>query len=335
MTELPINPLQKAEKPSRFAISAAGQLFLSILFIASASGVYAYLSDESLAAAQTQAANAALAAQESEKAAAAQTFSAVALQAEGALVVDDTTHVILFSRNPAAQLPLASLTKVPLVLAVSEALPPTSVMTLVHPVVGSGTTQGIPAGTSWETKDLIDFTLVGSSNDGAQALADAADESLRARYPHAPKGTAAIWLMNKLMHDLGLSHTYFLNPTGLDESATLSGAYGSAADVASIFSYAASTSPGLFRATSLKSVTITATDGRTAVAENTDEALDDIPGLVMGKTGYTDLAGGNLAVVADLAPGHRIIAVVLGSTFDGRFSDMRELIAAAQATLAH
>lgn len=334
MTELPISPLQTTEKPSGFALSAAGQLFLSVVFVATACGVYTYLSDQSVAAAQTQAADAALAAQESEKAAAAQAFAAVALQAEGAIIVDDTTHVVLFSRNPTAQLPLASLTKVPLVLAVSEALPPTSVMTLVNPVLGSGTTQSIPAGTSWTTKDLIDFTLVGSSNDGAQALADTADESLRARYPSAPKGTAAIWLMNKLVHDLGLSHTYFLNPTGLDESATVSGAYGSAADVATIFSYAASTSPDLFSATSLKTVTITSMDGRKATAQNTDEALDDIPGLMMGKTGYTELAGGNLAVVANIAPGHRIIAVVLGSTFDGRFSDMRELIAAAQATFA-
>lgn len=335
MTELPISPLQTAENLRRFPLSIGRNIFLSVVFMAAACGVYVYLSDESVAVAQTQAANAALAAQENEKSAAARAFSAVTLQAESAIVVDDTTHVVLFARNATSQLPLASLTKVPLVLAVSEALPPNSVMTLVRPILGSGTTQSIPAGTSWTTKDLIDFTLVGSSNDGAQALAETADESLRARYPEAPKGAAAIWLMNKLVHDLGLTHTYFLNPTGLDESATLSGAYGSAADIATIFAYAASTSPDLFSATSLKSITISSMDGRTATAWNTDAALDDIPGLMMGKTGYTDLAGGNLAVVATIAPGHRIIAVVLGSTPDGRFSDMRELIAAAQATVTH
>jgi D-alanyl-D-alanine carboxypeptidase len=54
----------------------------------------------------------------------------------------------------------------------------------------------------------------------------------------------------------------------------------------------------------------------------------------MGKTGYTDLAGGNLGIVADVVSGHRIVAVVLGSTRDGRFADMRTLIRATEATFA-
>ncbi len=294
--------------------------------------MYAYLSDTAAAAGQAQVAS--VAATTALKDAADQAFAGVSLQAQGAIVVDTTANVVLFAHNPYAQLPLASITKVPLVLAVSEALPIRSEMTLTYGVGGSGTTDTLPAGTRWTTKDLMDFTLVGSSNDGAEALARAADEPLRARYPEAPQGTAAIWLMNKLASDLHLRHTYFLNPTGLDESEALSGAYGSAADMALLFAYAASSSSDLFAATALKSVTITAADGRTATASNTDEALGDIPGLLMGKTGYTDLAGGNLGIVADIAPGHRIVAVVLGSTRDGRFADMRTLVAATERLFA-
>jgi len=54
-----------------------------------------------------------------------------------------------------------------------------------------------------------------------------------------------------------------------------------------------------------------------------------VPGFIAGKTGYTDLAGGNLVVVFDVEPGQPLIAVALGSTQEGRFSDIRALINAA------
>ena len=47
----------------------------------------------------------------------------------------------------------------------------------------------------------------------------------------------------------------------------------------------------------------------------------------MGKTGYTDLAGGNLAVVFDVAPSHPVVAIVMHSTEDGRFADMKAIVA--------
>jgi D-alanyl-D-alanine carboxypeptidase len=57
---------------------------------------------------------------------------------------------------------------------------------------------------------------------------------------------------------------------------------------------------------------------------NTDKATD-IPGLIGGKTGYTDLAGGNLAIVFDADIGHPVIVVALHSTKEGRFEDVRAL----------
>jgi len=61
--------------------------------------------------------------------------------------------------------------------------------------------------------------------------------------------------------------------------------------------------------------------------------LGAIPGIIMGKTGYTDLAGGNLAVVFDAGVGHPVVAVVMGSTQDGRFSDMKQLVSASIAAV--
>ena len=54
----------------------------------------------------------------------------------------------------------------------------------------------------------------------------------------------------------------------------------------------------------------------------------------MGKTGLTDLAGGNLAVVFDVGLAHPVVAVVLGSTESGRFVDMQKLVDAARIAVS-
>ena len=53
----------------------------------------------------------------------------------------------------------------------------------------------------------------------------------------------------------------------------------------------------------------------------------------MGKTGLTDLAGGNLAVVFDVGLAHPVVAVVLGSTEYGRFEDMQKLVTTARKAI--
>lgn len=253
--------------------------------------------------------------------------------AHGAIVVDTTAGTTLYEKNADAQLPLASLTKVPLALAVKDVLPRESLVTLPTSATPGSIGDILPKGTRWSVQDLMDYTLVASSNDGAEALAEAADEPLRVMYPEATPGKAALWRMNDIARSLGLAHTFFLNVSGLDESPTLSGAYGSARDVASLFSYASLTAPAIFTKTGESQITITDTNNEIAHVTNTNDALPAMSGLVMGKTGYTDLAGGNLAVVFDVA-GHRITAVVLGSTREGRFVDMTALVAATGAALA-
>ncbi len=52
------------------------------------------------------------------------------------------------------------------------------------------------------------------------------------------------------------------------------------------------------------------------------------------KTGFSDLAGGNLAVVYDAGINHPIVAVILGSTYTDRFIDMVELIKATNIYLS-
>lgn len=255
-------------------------------------------------------------------------FKNVSLLAQGAIVADIDSGVVLFQRNADAQFPLASLSKVPVVLAVSEVLDPASIITIQKDTLYNSKASQLMAGERWRARDLISYTLVASSNDGAQTLADAAEESMKARYPLSV-GPAVIWRMNDLAKQIGLKATYFINATGLDVSESQSGAYGSARDVAKLFAYATKSAPELFAKTATTSISITSMEGRVAYAENTDQALDDIPGMILGKTGLTDLAGGNLAVVF-VSGGKRYVAVALGSTKEGRFSDIQQLTSVVQ-----
>lgn len=263
-------------------------------------------------------------------------FASTTLIAKAAYVLDMKTGQVLYQENANAQLPLASLTKVALVLSVIQALPEDTLVSTpsTYSAPPSGGTSRLPAGQTWKLSDAISFTLTASSDDGADLLATAANDAIHQQYPQSPAEGATVWRMNNLVQQLGLVNTYYLNDNGLDISTTQSGAYGSAHDMAELFAYAASTSPATFAATTQPNVTVYSTTGVAATGVNTDTALDQIPGIVMGKTGYTDLAGGNLAVVFDAAPGHPVVAVVLGSTEDGRFTDMEQLVPAAQTAVA-
>jgi D-alanyl-D-alanine carboxypeptidase len=155
------------------------------------------------------------------------------------------------------------------------------------------------------TKDiskLINIALMQSSNEAASTLASMDNNFIN--------------LMNKKARELKLNQTYFLNGTGLDISKNLAGGYGSAKDIAKLIIYALRINPHLFEATTTNSKV------------NTNPYATTTTELIASKTGWTDLAGGNLAVVFDAGLNHPVIAVVLGSSKEGRFQDMQKLIEA-------
>lgn len=260
-------------------------------------------------------------------------FAGLMIEAKAGIIIDMKTGTVLYEKNADVQLPLASITKVPLVLAAAEVLEPERVITIPYYAGGTGESGHLTKGEEWRVREIVDFTLVSSSNNGAGILADAADSALRELYPEAPAGSATLWRMNDLAQDLNLKSTTFLNVSGLDLSTTQAGALGSARDVATLMAYAASSQPSLFAATARDHVLLTAVRGSAQNALNTNDAQGAIAGLIMGKTGFTDLAGGNLAVVFDVGLARPVVAVVLGSSEDGRFTDMQKLVLAAQKTI--
>ena len=242
-----------------------------------------------------------------------------ALIAKSAILYNTGTGRVLYQKNAYEQVPLASLTKLMAVQTVLSVKSPDTPVQITRSDLNPSGDSGLKVGQTIRLGDLIKFALVASSNDAMEAAA-------------ASLGDGSINKMNAAAAAMGLTKTHFFNATGLDISTTASGAYGSAYDVARMAAIFYKDHPDFFELTTRLDVSIDQ-NGKELKAGATAIPLQGIPGFVAAKTGYTDLAGGNLVAVFDLEPGLTVIAAVLGSTHEGRFSDVAALITAARQSL--
>jgi len=250
-------------------------------------------------------------------------FAQIPLEARAAIVYDLATRETLYEKNSDAQLPLASLTKLLTVYAALRELSPNTPITISANATRLDSPRIFSAGQTLALSDLARLTLTASLNDGAAAIAEATAERENNSQDKMFAGAAAA---------LGLSQTYAVNGSGLDVNAAVSGGYGSARDLAILAGALFEQSPEIARATTKSSAEAISEDGKSFSVKNTDPMISTIPRLLLSKTGYTDLAGGNLALVFDSGIGHPIAVVVLGSSQKARFTDGATLVS---ATLAH
>lgn len=246
-------------------------------------------------------------------------YEHLALTAKAAIVYDPEGNQVLFSKNISEPLPLASITKVMTALVASELDDASQkYVSIQAEALATEGDSGLNRDELWSLSKLIDFTLVSSSNDGAAAIA-----ALSGNEP------SFVNLMNESAGKLGLTQTRFYNPTGLDMAPGQAGAYGSAFDVARLFAYVLKNHPAALNATALSHLAVTSDSNLNHLAVNTNDLAGRLPGLFASKTGYTEAAGGNLAVAVDSGLNQPIIIVVLGSTEEARFTDVAALAKAA------
>lgn len=250
-------------------------------------------------------------------------FEDVTIAAKAAVVWDVKGKRMLFNKNGDASLPLASITKLMTALVAYELLDPEDRITISMYDLKAEGDSGLMNGERFSMQDLLDLTLITSSNDGAVALgANAASAIDDSRDPEA-LFTAA---MNVKAKELGLERTHFKNSTGLDLSPTEAGAFGSAEDVVILMEHIILNIPDAVALTSLADARILNESGEYHVAENTNEITNRINGLIASKTGTTDIAGGNLVIAYNAGLDRPIIISVLGSTPSRRFTDTLELV---------
>jgi D-alanyl-D-alanine carboxypeptidase (penicillin-binding protein 5/6) len=250
----------------------------------------------------------------------------ISILARSAIVYDIGSKKVIYSKNPDDVLPLASLTKLLTMVTAVELLPPSTVVIIKKEFIAEEGDSGLLLGERWKLSDLIDYSLMVSSNDGASAIAAAAGAFQTQSDPSALTLNDFITFMNTEAKKIGMNNSHFFNVSGLDISKEQSGGYGSARDMATLFAYTLENHPDILSATRYQNLSFTSQSKIRHNAQNTDTALVNIPAVLGSKTGYTELAGGNLAVTFDPGIGRPITIVVLGSTIDGRFSDMETLV---------
>lgn len=254
-------------------------------------------------------------------------FENLTLKAKSVYVLDVKTGNVLYSRNEDAKLPLASLTKIMTVIVATDVLPLSTVVTIDKQDIKEEGDSGLLVNEKWRLSDIIDFTLTSSSNDGASAIATVAGSLGQTLYGTPTKKAKSDFVqkMNEKTQELGLVDTYFLNETGLDIKNNLSGSYGTAKEIAYMMEYALKNKLGVIEATSRDLVSVESLSNVEHTATNTNKGINNVPGIIASKTGFTDLAGGNLVIAFDAGMMRPIIISVLGSTVDGRFSDVEIL----------
>jgi D-alanyl-D-alanine endopeptidase (penicillin-binding protein 7) len=221
-----------------------------------------------------------------------------------ALVLDQDTNEVLFSKNSEAVLPIASLTKLMTAVVVTEAQQPLDeIVTITDEDIDTekGSRSRLRVGTQLRREDMLHLALMSSENRAANALGRS-----------YPGGLAAfVAAMNRKARALGMNDTHYVEPTGLSSQNQ-----SSARDLATLVR-AAHEVP-LIRELSTSPEYMVEVGNRNIQFRNTN-GLVKSPEWDIGlqKTGYISEAGRCLVMQAKMA-GRHLIMVFLDSA--GKYS---------------
>ncbi len=228
------------------------------------------------------------------------THDSLALKSSVALVMDQDTDEVLFSKNSQAVLPIASITKLMTAVVVTDAaLPLDEVLTVTQDDVDTekGSRSRLSVGTQLTREEMLHLALMSSENRAAHALGR--------NYP----GGLAVFVsaMNAKARSLGMNDTHYVEPTGLS-SLNQSSAH----DLATLVKLA-HTHP-LIRELSTSPQFLVDVGSRKLQFHNTNRLVSN-PTWDIGlqKTGYITEAGRCLVMQASLA-GRKLIMVFLDSS---------------------
>ncbi len=236
------------------------------------------------------------------------TVDSLDLKSSVALVLDQDTNEVLFSKNSGAVLPIASITKLMTALVITDSgLPMTDMLSVTADDVDTekGSRSRLSVGTQLTREDMLHLALMSSENRAAHVLGRS--------YPGGL--VAFVNAMNRKAQALGMAATHYVDPTGLSSLNQ-----SSALDLASLVKVAY-THP-LIRELSTSPGYLVDVDNRQLAFRNTNRLVNS-PEWDIGlqKTGYIAAAGRCLVMQASLA-GRKLIMVFLDSS--GRYSRLAD-----------
>ena len=217
--------------------------------------------------------------------------------AKGMVVIEGNSGDVLYSKNENLELPMASTTKiVTAIVAIENSSDLDEKFVVSEKAIGiEGTSIYLKSGEKLSLRELLYGLILASGNDCAIAIAE-----------HIAGLDNFVVLMNEFASNLGLKHTNFKNPHGLDEDGHYTSAYG-----LSIMTAYALKNPIFREIVSTERMVIEKNDLYQArYLKHKNRLLFTDENCIGVKTGFTDNAGRCL-VNAHEENGLQIISVVL------------------------
>ena len=230
------------------------------------------------------------------------------VQAQAAVAIDMTTGEELYTKNPDAVRPIASISKLMAMLVVLDPTrhleldAPTTMIESDKQIAFGGARSRLPVGLSFTNRDLLHAALMASDNRAVPALG-------RAVGLDPPHLVAA---MNAKAKELNMKSTHFEDPVGLNPGNT-----STPRDL--VLMLRAATHQPLISEITQKAKYVAHPVGKpgwTIEYNNTDViARSGKFSVLTGKTGYTDLALYCLAIAVRMAAAepHDVAMVFLGA----------------------
>ncbi|MEK0314177.1 D-alanyl-D-alanine carboxypeptidase family protein [Cohnella sp. 56] len=145
--------------------------------------------------------------------------------AKAAALIDVTSGRLLYSSHGDEPMLIASTTKIMTAIIAIEQGDLDSLVTVSSRAAGKeGSSIYLKAGEKMKLKDMLYGLMLRSGNDAAVAVAEHVGGSLE----------GFVYLMNAKAEEIGMTHSHFANPSGLDQK----GHYASADDMARLAAYA-------------------------------------------------------------------------------------------------
>lgn len=231
--------------------------------------------------------------------------------ARAILSYDLTSDQILYEKRSKDKLPMASLTKIMTAVVIIENEDLDELVTVSKRAAEIGeNSMMLKEGEKFNRKELLFGLILPSGNDAAEVLAETSSVG-RENF---------VYLMNKKAENLGLTDTYFTNPSGLEGDGNQ---YSTAHDLLVITRYAMNIPVFADIVSTVEKELPTNNNHGYYKLINDTNLLTTYPGVKGVKTGFTYEAG--MCLISYLEhDGKKIIAVILNS--ENRRQEMKDLL---------
>ncbi len=226
------------------------------------------------------------------------------LQSRAAILINADDGQVLFEKNSNDKMPPASITKIMLLLLISEKMENGEItldqeLTVSEYAAGMGGSQiYLEANETQTVESMLKAISMRSANDASVAMAEFMYGSVE----------GCVKAMNEKAKELGMNNTNFVNVTGLPEPEHLTTANDIAIMTKELLKY---NYVNEYMLTWMDSVYVGKEKDSEQVLVNTNRLINNYEGLLGGKTGYTTDAKYCLSAAARRND-TTLIAVVLG-----------------------